>query len=135
MLGKTGISSRFFFTNILPSFSLKDNTPILWSLHIMYYDWAKPVVPEIITRRPERPRSLLGYWLYRNTVTAGAQDKKYIKAKGEMTMFNFGNGCGDACGGSELWSCLLNLIILFIVLEFLCNIISGNNGLSCGAGC
>lgn len=50
-------------------------------------------------------------------------------------MFNFGSGCGDSCGGGELWSCLLNLIILFIVLEFLCNIINGGNGLSCGSGC
>ena len=101
----------------------------------MYYDWAKPVVPEITTRRPERPRSLLGYWLYRNAVTAGAQDKKYIKAKGEMTMFNFGGcGCGDGCN-SDLWGCLINLIILFIVLEFLCNIINGNNGLTCGNCC
>ena len=53
-------------------------------------------------------------------------------------MFNFGgcgcnDGCGAAnCGGSELWSCLLNLIILFIVLEFLCNIITGSGGLNCG---
>ncbi len=53
-------------------------------------------------------------------------------------MFNFGGncGCGDSCGGgSGLWSCLLNLIILFIVLEFLCNIISGNGGLSCNPCC
>lgn len=49
-------------------------------------------------------------------------------------MFNLGGNCG--CGdGNELWSCLLNLIILFIVLEFLCNIISGNNGLTCGNNC
>jgi hypothetical protein len=49
-------------------------------------------------------------------------------------MFSFGNGgCGDSCGG-ELWGCLLNLIILFIVLEFLCNIINGSGGLSCGLG-
>ncbi|MBQ1343005.1 MAG: hypothetical protein IIY40_02450 [Firmicutes bacterium] len=48
-------------------------------------------------------------------------------------MFNFGGcGCNDGCGGSELWSCLLNLIILFIVLEFLCNIITGAGGLNCG---
>ena len=47
-------------------------------------------------------------------------------------MFNLGGcGCSDGCG-SELWSCLLNLIILFIVLEFLCNIITGSNGLTCG---
>lgn len=47
-------------------------------------------------------------------------------------MFNLGGcGCNDGCG-SELWSCLLNLIILFIVLEFLCNIITGAGGLSCG---
>ena len=47
-------------------------------------------------------------------------------------MFNLGGcGCNDGCGG-ELWSCLINLIILFIVLEFLCNIISGNNGFTCG---
>lgn len=46
-------------------------------------------------------------------------------------MFNFGNGCGDGCGcSSDLWSCVLNLIILFIVLEFLCNIINGG-ALSC----
>ena len=51
-------------------------------------------------------------------------------------MFNFGNcGCGDSCGNSDLWGCLLNLIILFIVLEFLCNIISGNSGLSCNNCC
>lgn len=49
-------------------------------------------------------------------------------------MFNFGNSCGDGCG-NELWGCLLNLIILFIVLEFLCNIIGGSNGLNCGSGC
>jgi len=46
-------------------------------------------------------------------------------------MFSFGNSCGDGCN-SELWGCLLNLIILFIVLEFLCNIING--GLTCGLG-
>ena len=47
-------------------------------------------------------------------------------------MFNLGGcGCSDGCGG-ELWSCLLNLIILFIVLEFLCSIITGSNGLTCG---
>lgn len=57
--------------------------------------------------------------------------QKKIKAKGEINMFNFGGSCCND-GGSELWSCLLNLIILFIVLEFLCNIISGNNSLSCG---
>ncbi len=51
-------------------------------------------------------------------------------------MFNFGgNCCNDNGCNSELWGCLLNLIILFIVLEFLCNIISGNNGLNCGCGC
>lgn len=51
-------------------------------------------------------------------------------------MFNFGSGCTDGCsGGSELWGCLLNLIILFIVLEFLCNVLSGQNGLNCGCGC
>ena len=56
------------------------------------------------------------------------------KSKGEnLIMFNFGGcGCNDGCGGSELWSCLLNLIILFIVLEFLCNIITGAGGLNCG---
>ena len=52
-----------------------------------------------------------------------------------MTMFNFGGcGCGDSCN-SDLWGCLINLIILFIVLEFLCNIINGNNGLTCGNCC
>ena len=56
-------------------------------------------------------------------------------SKGEMTMFNFGGcGCGDGCN-SDLWGCLINLIILFIVLEFLCNIINGNNGLTCGNCC
>ena len=52
-------------------------------------------------------------------------------------MFNFGSGCGDGCGcgGNELWSCLINLIILFVVLEFLCNILNGNTGLTCGSGC
>jgi|GEM_PF-3292717 len=50
-------------------------------------------------------------------------------------MFNFGgSGCNNGCG-SELWGCVLNLIILFIVLEFLCNIISGTNGLNCGNNC
>ena len=52
-------------------------------------------------------------------------------------MFNFGNSCGCGDGGCDngLWSCLINLIILFIVLEFLCNIISGNNSLGCGSCC
>ena len=51
-------------------------------------------------------------------------------------MFNFGgNGCNEGGCGSELWGCVINLIILFIVLEFLCNIISGNNGLNCGSCC
>lgn len=50
-------------------------------------------------------------------------------------MFNFG-GCNGGYDG-DLWSCLINLIILFIVLEFLCNIINGNNicgnaGINCG---
>ncbi|MEG1537534.1 MAG: hypothetical protein RR387_04550 [Clostridiales bacterium] len=45
-------------------------------------------------------------------------------------MFGFGNGCNEGCSG-DLWSCIINLIILFIVLEFLCNIINGNGGLSC----
>ena len=55
------------------------------------------------------------------------------KQRSDFIMFNFGGcGCNDGCGGSELWSCLLNLIILFIVLEFLCNIITGSNGLNCG---
>ena len=41
-------------------------------------------------------------------------------------MFNFGSyGCGNGCGENDLWSCLINLIILFIVLEFLCSIING----------
>ncbi|MCL1874084.1 MAG: hypothetical protein FWF85_08215 [Clostridiales bacterium] len=42
----------------------------------------------------------------------------------------FFNGC-NAIGG-DLWGCIINLIILIIVLEFLCNIL-GNNG-CCGAG-
>lgn len=52
-------------------------------------------------------------------------------------MFNFGNvgGCGTGGCDSGLWSCLINLIILFIVLEFLCNIIGGNQGLNCGTCC
>lgn len=42
-------------------------------------------------------------------------------------MFNMG-GCGTGCNdGNGLWSCLLNLIILFVVLEFLCNIIGNGN--------
>ena len=51
-------------------------------------------------------------------------------------MFNLG-GLGGLCGGggtgcdNDLWSCVINLIILFIVLEFLCNIIGGVGGLSC----
>jgi hypothetical protein len=49
-------------------------------------------------------------------------------------MFNFGRGGWGGCswgdGDGGLWSCLINLIILFIVLEFLCNIITG--GLNCG---
>ena len=49
-------------------------------------------------------------------------------------MFNFG-GASGGCGG-DLWGCLINLIILFIVLEFLCNIINGAGygpaGLNCG---
>jgi len=49
-------------------------------------------------------------------------------------MFGFGNCCGGGCD-NELWSCLLNLIILFIVLEFLCNILSGNSGLTCNNRC
>ena len=52
-------------------------------------------------------------------------------------MFNFGRGglggCGWGDGDGGLWSCLINLIILFIVLEFLCNIIC-NCGLNCGTG-
>lgn len=44
-------------------------------------------------------------------------------------MFNFGLGGNGGCGDSDLWACLINLIILFIVLEFLCNIING--GLNC----
>jgi len=47
-------------------------------------------------------------------------------------MFGFGDSCSNNGCGGELWSCLLNLIILFIVLEFLCNILSGNNALTCG---
>ncbi|MGI6361598.1 MAG: hypothetical protein ACOX05_04805 [Bacillota bacterium] len=40
-------------------------------------------------------------------------------------MFNF--GCDDnGCSGS-VWGCLINLIILLIVLEFLCNIINPNS--------
>ncbi len=50
-------------------------------------------------------------------------------------MFNFGNCCGGSSCDNELWGCLLNLIILFVVLEFLCNIIGGNNGLHCGNQC
>jgi hypothetical protein len=49
-------------------------------------------------------------------------------------MFGFGGNCGDSCG-SDTWGCLINLIILFVVLEFLCNIISGANGLNCGNSC
>lgn len=52
-------------------------------------------------------------------------------------MFNLGGfgggggcGCGEGCNNG-LWGCLINLIILFIVMEFLCNIISGVGGLNC----
>jgi len=48
-------------------------------------------------------------------------------------MFNFGSSCTSdhECG---IGSCLINLIILFVILEFLCGILSGscNNGLNCG---
>lgn len=46
-------------------------------------------------------------------------------------MFGLGNCCDGGCN-NELWSCLVNLIILFVVLEFLCNILNGNTGLTCG---
>ncbi|MGI5892037.1 MAG: hypothetical protein ACOX7H_04780 [Bacillota bacterium] len=50
-------------------------------------------------------------------------------------MFNFGfngsNGC-SGCGDGSIWGCLVNLIILLIVLEFLCNIINPTN---CGGNC
>lgn len=60
-------------------------------------------------------------------------------------MFNFGyggnNGC-SGCGDGSIWGCLVNLIILLIVLEFLCNIINptscggyGGCGNSCGNSC
>jgi len=45
-----------------------------------------------------------------------------------------GSGCADGCGNNEVWSCIINLIILFIVLEFLCQIIGGVGGLNCGVG-
>ena len=50
-------------------------------------------------------------------------------------MFNFGNCCGDGCGDNGTWSCLINLITMFVIMEFLCNILGGNNGLNCGSCC
>ncbi len=50
-------------------------------------------------------------------------------------MFNFGSGCYNGGYDDGLWGCLINLIILFIVLEFLSNIINGNcgaPGINCG---
>lgn len=43
-------------------------------------------------------------------------------------MFNIGgfNGLGDSS-----WSWIINLIIVIVVLEFLVNILSCNNGCSC----
>jgi hypothetical protein len=53
-------------------------------------------------------------------------------------MFNFGcggnNGC-NGCGDGSIWGCLVNLIILLIVLEFLCNIINPTSCGGCGNGC
>ena len=35
-------------------------------------------------------------------------------------MFNWGNGA--SCGGDGIWSCLISLVILIVVLQFVCGI-------------
>ena len=52
-------------------------------------------------------------------------------------MFNsfggWGNGCGD---GNGIWGCLLSLIILIVILEFVGQILCGcNNRGGMGMGC
>ena len=49
-------------------------------------------------------------------------------------MFNLGGVCGGGYG-NDLWACMVNLIILFVVMEFLGNVINGSNcgpALNCG---
>lgn len=48
-----------------------------------------------------------------------------------MGLFNTGLGCD---GGNGSFGCVVNLIVILIILQFICSIFSTNSGDGCGCG-